>query len=109
MLSKTLLHFQVWEPTVQNWQKSDAFDRTIDLSSLGLDFNDVIIINNVSRTNFNDVIIINNVSRTNFNNVNIINNVSKTLGLFVILRCLISFCLQKESLSSLSSVLAFKL
>ena len=48
MLYKTLLHFQVWEPSVQNWQKSDAFDRTIDLSSLGLDFNDVIIINNLT-------------------------------------------------------------
>merc|ERR1712203_708252 len=46
---------QVWDPaaqhwqsnnkvlgtSVQNWQKSDTFDRTIDLSSLGLDFNDV--------------------------------------------------------------------
>jgi len=33
---------QVWEPsTAQNWQQSNAFDRTIDLSSLGLDFNDV--------------------------------------------------------------------
>ena len=33
--------FQVLGPSVQNWQKSDTFDRTIDLSSLGLDFNDV--------------------------------------------------------------------
>ena len=63
MLSKTLLHFQVWEPSVQNWQKSDAFDRTIDLSSLGLDFNDVITINNFyQKTDFNDVIIINNLT-----------------------------------------------
>jgi len=33
---------EVWEPSLsQNWQKTDGFDRTIDLSSLGLDFNDV--------------------------------------------------------------------
>ena len=32
---------QVLGTSVLNWQKSDTFDRTIDLSSLGLDFNDV--------------------------------------------------------------------
>ena len=38
--------YQVWEPSLsQNWQKTDGFDRTIDLSSLGLDFNDVMIDN----------------------------------------------------------------
>ena len=40
---------QVWEPSVQNWHKSDPFDRTIDLSSLGLDFNDVITIIDLSK------------------------------------------------------------
>lgn len=47
MLPKNLIktNFQVWEPsTAQNWQQSNAFDRTIDLSSLGLDFNDVITV-----------------------------------------------------------------
>ena len=71
--------FQVLEPSVQNWQKSDTFDRTIDLSSLGLDFNDV---------NFSSII----------------------TDVFYAqpVRCLTNCSLQKELLSSLCSVLAFK-
>ena len=70
---------QVLGTSVLNWQKSDTFDRTIDLSSLSLDFNDV---------KFSSII----------------------TGIFYAqpVRCLINCYLQKELLSSLCSVLAFK-
>ena len=72
--------FQVLGPSVQNWQKSDTFDRTIDLSSLGLDFNDVKVFKHL------------------------------ITGIFYaqLVRCLINCSRQKELLSSLCSVLAFK-